>query len=184
MTAPALATEAAAASGNPTRRFNDRERQLLASVKTYVDARDPSTTITTQGDVIVGDASGDAVRLAKGTSGLPLVAGASTVSYTALAAGGIASAAVTLAKLHSGVAPSHVIKYGARYTTIGGNAAEAITLSGVASTDLVFVRLVNDGTANVTISGWAPTTDTLTVTFSGDPGNDAIIDYIVIRAAV
>lgn len=100
MTTPALATEAAAARGYPSRRFNQRERKLLASVKTYVDSLSPDTIITTQGDLIIGDASGNGVRLAKGTSGLPLVAGASTSAYTALTNSGLsASAAIDFSKL-------------------------------------------------------------------------------------
>lgn len=37
MAAPSLATEAAAAGNYPSRRFNKRERKMLASVKAYVD---------------------------------------------------------------------------------------------------------------------------------------------------
>lgn len=77
---------------------------------------------------------------------------------------------------------SHVVRYGARYTTVGGAAAEAITVTGLAATDLVFVRLVSGGTSSRTISSWAATLNTLTVTFSGNPGNDAIIEYIALRA--
>jgi hypothetical protein len=193
MATPSLAQQAALAGDYPGYEFNKREQKVLASVKVYVDALSPEVLITTEGDVIVGGAAGIAQRLAKGSSGLPLVAGASTVSYAQLAAAGIASDAVitakilnanvTLAKLASGIAPSHVVKFGSRFTTLGGAAAEAITLTGALSSDLAFVRLVNDGTANVTISSWAMTADTLTVTFSGDPGNDAIIEYVVYRAA-
>lgn len=180
---PSLATEAALARPFPNHRFNARERKVLASVKDYVDALSPDTVLTAQGDLIVGNASGDAARLAKGTSGLPLVAGASTLSYAALTATGLASGAVTLAKLDAGIAPSHIVKYAARYTTTGGAAAEAITLTGALAADLSFVRLVDDGTNNVTISSWAMSAGTLTVTFSGDPGNDAVIEYQVLRAA-
>lgn len=213
MAAPSLATEAALAKGHPSQRFNDRERQLLLSVKTYVDSLSPETLITTEGDLIVGAADGVAERLALGAEGLPLVAGAATVSYAQLEEAGIADDAITTDKilalnvtrakleadaidgtkladdavslehLDSGIEPSHVIKFGAQFTTVGGAAAEAITVTGAAATDLAFVRLVNDGTNNVTISSWAVTTNTLTVTFSGDPGNDAVIDYILIRAA-
>lgn len=91
--------------------------------------------------------------------------------------------AVSLEHLDAGITPSHLIKFGAQYTTTGGAAAEAITVTGAAAADMAFVRLVNDGTNNVTISSWAMTTNTLTVTFSGDPGADTIIDYIVIQAA-
>lgn len=183
MTTPALATEAALAGNYPMNRFNQRERKLLASVKTYVDALSPDTIITTQGDIIVGDSSGNGARLAKGTSGLPLVAGASTVSYAALAAAGLASGAVTLAKLDAGITPSHIVKYAGTHTTTGGAAAEAFTVSGVAATDLVFITIKAQGGTPRTVLYAAPTTNTITVTFSGDPSTDHVIFYQVLRAA-
>lgn len=95
----------------------------------------------------------------------------------------ILNANVTLAKLASGIAPSHIVKYAAQYTTTGGAAAEAITVNGVAATDLVFVQLKNDGTNNVSVASAAATLNTVTVTFSADPGADAVIYYQVLRAA-
>lgn len=95
----------------------------------------------------------------------------------------LAAGAVTLAKLDTGIAPSHVVKYAAQYTTTGGAAAEAIAVAGVLATDLAFVQLVDDGTNNVTVSIAVCTANTLTVTFSADPGNDAVINYQVLRAA-
>lgn len=69
----------------------------------------------------------------------------------------------------------------AQYTTVGGAAAEAITVAGVASTDLASVQIVDNGTANVTALQAACTTNTLTVTFSGNPGADCIINYWIYR---
>lgn len=211
MANPNKATEIAAAGDYPSRAFGQRERKLLQTAESYapddednwddvptaqdaaldelaarmteVEGETPGSVTTTEGDLIVGDAAGLAIRLAKGSSGLPLVAGASTVSYAQLAAAGIASSAVTLAKLHSGVAPSHVIKYAGQPTTVGGAAAEAFTVSGVAATDLAFVQIVDNGTANVTALQAVCTTNTLTVTFSGNPGADCIFNYQVLRAA-
>lgn len=96
----------------------------------------------------------------------------------------ILNANVTLAKLASGIAPSDVVKYAAEYTTTGGAAAEAIAVVGVLATDLVFIQLKDAGTNVVSVLSAAATADTITVTFSGDPGNDAIIYYQVLRAAV
>ncbi len=180
MATPSLATEAAKASNWPGLRFNQRERKLLSSVKTYVDSLSPETLITTEGDIIVGAASGVAQRLAKGSSGLPLVAGASTVSYAQLAAAGIASSAVTLAKLHSGITPSHVVKYAGTFTTVGGDATESITVSGVLGTDIVSVQTAS---GNTNVLRAVAATDAITVTLSADPGNDDVLNYIVYRAA-
>lgn len=93
----------------------------------------------------------------------------------------IANTAVSKAKLAAVIQPAAVIKYAAQYTTTGGAAAEAITVTGALSTDLAFVQLVDDGTNNVTVLNAVMTADTLTVTFSADPGNDAIINYQIVR---
>ena len=90
---------------------------------------------------------------------------------------------VDLPALAAGVTPSHVVKYAAKYTTVGGAAAEAITIAGVLATDLGFVQLVNQGPNTVTIKIAVTSANTLTVTFSADPGAGAIIDYQILRAA-
>lgn len=96
----------------------------------------------------------------------------------------ILNANVTLAKLAAGITPAAVIKFFGQVTTTGGAAAEAITVTGaVAATDRAFVQVVDNGTNNVTVLQAVVTTDTLTVTFSADPGADAVINYQLIRAA-
>lgn len=82
----------------------------------------------------------------------------------------------------SAATASHVVKYAAQPTTAGGGAAEAITVTGALATDLAFVQMVDDGTNNTTIVNAVVTADTLTVTFSGDPGADAVINYQILRA--
>lgn len=69
----------------------------------------------------------------------------------------------------------------AQYTTVGGAAAEAVIISGVLATDLASVQMVNDGTNNVTVLQAACTANTLTVTFSGNPGAGAVINYWIYR---
>lgn len=95
----------------------------------------------------------------------------------------VINGSITLAKLASGIAPSHIIKYAGQVTTVGGAAAEAFTVTGaVAATDRAFVQVVDKGTANVTVLQAVVTNNTLTVTFSGNPGADTIINYQLIRA--
>lgn len=111
-----------------------------------------------------------------------------TVTATQLAANavttaGILNANVTLAKLAPGITPSHVVKFAAQYTTVGGAAAEAITIAGVLASDLPFVQLVAPGTNTVSVTFAVATTNTLTVTFSANPGNNAIVNYQILRAA-
>ena len=96
----------------------------------------------------------------------------------------ILNANVTLAKLAAGITPSHIIKFAGTLTSLGGAAAEAFAVVGaVAATDKAFVTLTNQGPNTVTILKSVLTNDTLTVTFSANPGAGAILNYQVIRAA-
>lgn len=126
------------------------------------------------GNILVGSAGNVATSVA--------MSGDVTISNAGVTA--IGANKVVLAMLAAGITPAAVIKYFAQYTTTGGAAAEAITVTGaVAATDRAFVQMVNNGTNNVTIVDAVVTTNTLTVTFSGDPGADTIINYQLIRAA-
>lgn len=110
--------------------------------------------------------------------------GVLTIANDAITTAKILNANVTLAKLASGITPSHVIKFASQVTTVGGAAAEAFVVTGaVGATDIAFVQVVNDGTGNVTALQAVVTDNTLTVTFSGNPGNDTVINYQIIRAA-
>ncbi len=91
---------------------------------------------------------------------------------------------VSAEHLDDGVLPSHVVKYAGKHTTVGGAAAEAITVTGVLSTDIVMVTLQTEGASAVSVVKAAPTADTVTVTFSADPAADHIVAYTVLRAVV
>lgn len=73
----------------------------VAATKSDLDEL-PFRKLTTTGDMLYASAANVAARLAIGTSGLPLVAGASVPSYAALAAGGLASDSVTTIKIADG----------------------------------------------------------------------------------
>lgn len=133
--------------------------------------------------ILVGNASGIATDVAMSGDATIANTGAITIANNAITTAKILDANVTLAKLATGITPSHVVKFAAQYTTTGGAAAEAITVTGALVTDLAFVQLVDPGTNTVTVSIAVVTADTLTVTFSADPGNDAIINYQILRAA-
>lgn len=95
----------------------------------------------------------------------------------------IQAGAVELSMLATAIAPAAVIKFMNQVTTVGGAAAEAFTVTGaVGATDRAFVQVVNDGTANVTVLQAVVTDNTLTVTFSANPGNDTVINYQIVRA--
>jgi hypothetical protein len=124
--------------------------------------------------ILVGSASNVATAVA--------MSGDVTISNTGVAA--IGAGKVLLAMLGTGITPAGVIKFMDQVTTVGGAAAEAFTVTGaVGATDRAFVQVVDDGTANVTVLQAVVTDNTLTVTFSANPGNDCIINYQIIRAA-
>lgn len=153
------------------------------------------TSGASNGDVITyNSATGEYEPQAGGGGGISELTGdvtagpgsgsqAATIANNAVTTAKILNANVTLAKLASGITPSHVIKFAGQTTTAGGSASEAITVTGALNTDLAFVQMVNDGTGNVTIVNAVVTADTLTVTFSADPGNDCVVNYQIIRAA-
>jgi hypothetical protein len=168
------------------------------AIFTYASATDNIATVTAAdyfAPVVYDLAVGDLIFIdASDADGIYLVSAVdrdlgtiSVVSYGpagAVATANIQAGAVTLAKLAAGITPSHVVKYAAQYTTTGGSASEAITVNGVLATDLVFIQVKNDGTNNRTVLAAAATLDTITVTFSGDPGADLVLYYQVLRAAV
>ena len=127
---------------------------------------------------ITGSDGSDLVNVTSVTGAVPVTVAAF------ISAGDIADGAVTLPKLAVGITPSHVVKFGATHTTVGGAAAEAITVTGALATDLVHVTLRTPGAAPRTILHAIPSVDTVTVTFSGDPSTDHLVDYTVLRAAV
>ena len=95
----------------------------------------------------------------------------------------IAAGAVTLAKLASGITPSHIIKYAGKHTTVGGAASEDITVTGAVAGDIAIVSLIQKGATPRTILTAITATDKITLTFSGDPSTDHIVGYQVLRAA-
>lgn len=131
-----------------------------------------STTLPSS-EILVGNGANVATAVAMSGDVAIDNAGATTIQ----------AASIDLAMLSTGITPSHVVKFAGQPTTAGGGAAEAITVTGALNTDLAFVQMVDDGTNNVTIVDAVVTADTLTVTFSGDPGNDAVINYQLLRAA-
>jgi hypothetical protein len=135
-------------------------------------------------DILVGSAGNVATAVALSGDATLSNAGALTIANNAITTAKILNANVTLAKLAAGITPSHIIKFANQVTTVGGAAAEAFTVTGaVAATDRAFVQMVDNGTNNVTVLQAVVTANTLTVTFSADPGNDAVINYQLIRAA-
>ncbi len=121
MATPSLATEAAAAGGYPSVRFNQRERKILASVKAYVD--------------------------------------------------GLAAVAAT-----------HRVIAGGTFTTVGGDASEAITVSGALATDFPVVVVKTAGATPRSIVAQTAASNAINLTMSGDPSTDHVLTYLLFRA--
>ena len=145
-----------------------------AATNAFVTAVTPGglTPTLSAGNIFVGNALNAA-------TGVP-VTGDISMSNAGVAS--INPGVIDDTMLDAALQPSHVVKFAAQVTTAGGAAAEAITVTGALATDLAFVQLVDPGTNTVAVVQAAVTADTLTVTFDADPGNDAIINYQIIRA--
>lgn len=77
--------------------------------------------------------------------------------------------------------PSHFIFAAGVATTVGGAAAEAITIAGAKSTDLAIVHY-NTTNDTDTIVKAVMTANTLTVTMSADPSTAHALAYMILRA--
>ncbi len=77
--------------------------------------------------------------------------------------------------------PSHYVVAAGVHTTVGGAAAEAITVSGALATDVALVKYnATDDTDSILKS--VLTANTLTVTMSADPGATHKLAYVILRA--
>lgn len=143
------------------------------------------------GNIFVGNASNVATGVTMSGDATMSNAGALTIAALAVNAAKLATGAVTttkildanvtLAKLSPGIAPSHVVKFAGKDVSAGGSATVTITVTGVAATDVVFADIQASANA-VNIQKVTPTTNTITVICSGDPGA-ATISYQALRAA-
>lgn len=87
---------------------------------------------------------------------------------------------VTVARMDSKQSGSYLFAAGEN-SWGGGGASHPITITGLLTTDIVNVSLAASANA-VTIQKSVKTANTLTITFSGDPGAGTLIDYTVYRA--
>lgn len=68
------------------------------------------------------------------------------------------------------------------FTTVGGDTAEAITVTGALATDLAVVTLHTAGSSATTIVTASAAADVVNVVFAGDPSDDHVVTYLVLRA--
>lgn len=77
--------------------------------------------------------------------------------------------------------PSHYIAYAGTHTTVGGAAAEAVTVTGALATDIpiVIYRSTNDTDSILKV---VMTANTMTVTCSADPSTAHSFAYMILRS--
>lgn len=88
----------------------------VAATKADLDQL-PFRLLTTTGDILYASAANTATRLAKGTSGLPLVAGAAVPAYAKVGTGGVEDDAITTALIAPDAVTAVEIAAGAVGTT-------------------------------------------------------------------
>ncbi len=77
---------------------------------------------------------------------------------------------------------SAVARFSGTFTTVGGASTEVFVVTGALPTDLAFVMLDAQGGAPVTIETAKAGTNDFSVKFTGDPLNDHVISFILMRA--
>ena len=107
-----------------------------------------------------------------------------TASCTFTLIGTVGAGGVALANLAAGITPSHVVKFaGKSASETDADASIVITVTGaVAATDFAQAQMVAGANA-VYVTRTVVTTDTVTVTLSGNGGAGTIVSYVVYRAA-
>jgi len=75
------------------------------------------------------------------------------------------------------------IVFAKRFTTVGGNATESFTCTGVLATDKILVTInVKGGTPRTIVQANYASANTVDVVFTDDPSNDHQISIVVIRS--
>jgi hypothetical protein len=69
-----------------------------------------------------------------------------------------------------------------RFTTVGGDANESITVSDCALLDTVIVTVNTVGATPRTVTSAIAAAGSISVVMSGDPSTDHILNYVVIRS--
>lgn len=111
------------------------------------------------------------------TASLPTGDISSVVAGLGLDGGGT-SGAVTL-----NVDASHNVLYAGKVTWTGSGATKALTVTGVAATDIVIATIQTKPTQAAYLVGVVPSTNTVTFELSAaNTSNDAVIAYAVHRA--
>lgn len=100
----------------------------------------------------------------------------------ALEAAGADGDIITILLVDVLVPGSHGVIAAGLFTTVGGDATESITVSGALATDVAIVTVNTVGATPRTIVAAVGATNAITVTLSGDPSTDHVLNYLLLRA--
>ena len=68
------------------------------------------------------------------------------------------------------------------FTTAGGDGTESITVSGALATDTAIVTVNTVGATPRTVTAAVAASNAITVTLSGDPSTDHVLNYVLLRS--
>jgi len=71
-----------------------------------------------------------------------------------------------------------------RFTSVGGDVNEAISVPGLEAGDIVVVTIDTVGATPRTIVSAVAAADVINVVLSGDPSNDHVLGYVCFKAAL
>lgn len=78
--------------------------------------------------------------------------------------------------------PSHYVAYAGEHTSVGGDAVEVATVTGVLATDVIVTNIEDATSGAANVLKVVATANTITWTFNADPTADHNISYAVLRA--
>src|SRR5712672_148006 len=134
------------------------------------------------GQIFIGNSGNIATGVTMSGDATISNTGVLTIASNSITTAKILDGSITLQKLAPAITPQGIIKFFVQTNTVGGAATEVFDVTGANPvTDSAFVQVVNNGAANVSVLEAVVTLNTLTVTFSADPGNDTIIAYQLVR---
>lgn len=73
-------------------------------------------------------------------------------------------------------------KFAGRVTTNGGNATEEFPVAGVTDDDFLQTNMHTPGSNAVSVVSSKCEDEKISITFSGDPGDDCVVDYMITKA--
>lgn len=111
-------------------------------------------------------------------------AGAVTIGNEKIDSDMYIDGSIDLAHLSSGITPSHVVKFAGEIQWSGGGTGLADTVAGVVATDIVIASIHTVPSEAAYLVSAIASTDTITYALSAaNTTNDAVMSYVVLRAA-